>query len=119
MSTNQCDSCVHKQICDLWSRQECQNAASYSSMDRDECDYYVEARRWIPVEERLPDLVPCGAGTGYSEAVNVLTSGRKVMAAVWDGVDWLCDMDYWEAWGEVITHWTPVLLPLPEPPKGE
>jgi hypothetical protein len=77
------------------------------------------APRWIPVTERLPDLIPCSAGTGYSEAVNVLTSGRKVMAAVWDGVDWLCAMDYWGAWGEVITHWTPVLLPLPESPKGE
>jgi hypothetical protein len=74
---------------------------------------------WIPVAERLPDLIPCSAGTAYSEAVNVLTSGRKVMVAVWDGVDWLCAMDYWDAWGEVITHWTPVLLPLPEPPKGE
>lgn len=74
---------------------------------------------WIPVTERLPDLIPCSAGTGYSEAVNVLTAGRKVMVAVWDGVDWLCAMDYWDAWGEVITHWTPVLLPLPEPPKGE
>jgi hypothetical protein len=79
----------------------------------------VTIQRWIPVGERLPDLIPCSAGTGYSEAVNVLTSGRKVMVAVWDGVDWLCAMDYWDAWGEVITHWTPVLLPLPEPPKGE
>lgn len=79
----------------------------------------VTIQRWIPVEERLPALIPCDAGTAYSEAVNVLTSGRKVMVAVWDGVDWLCAMDYWDAWGEVITHWTPVLLPLPEPPKGE
>lgn len=77
----------------------------------------VTSDGWIPVTERLPDLIPCDAGTAYSEAVNVLTSGRKVMVAVWDGVDWLCAMDYWDAWGEVITHWTPVILPLPEPSK--
>lgn len=75
-----------------------------------------EERRWIPVTERLPNLVPCGAGSAYSEAVNVLTSGRKVLTAVWNGTRFLCDADYWEAWGEKITHWTPVLLPLPEAP---
>lgn len=79
----------------------------------------VTVREWISVEDRLPELIPCNAGTAYSEAVNVCTDGRKVMVAVWDGIDWLCDMDYWEAWGETITHWTPVLLPLPQPPKGE
>lgn len=79
----------------------------------------VTVQEWISVDERKPDLIPCNAGTAYSEAVNVFTDGRKVMVAVWDGIDWLCDMDYWEAWGETITHWTPVLLPLPQPPKGE
>lgn len=84
----------------------------------------VTIQRWIPVAERLPELIPSNAGKAYSEAVNVCTNGRKVMVAVWDGIDWLCDMDYWEAWGETITHWTPVILPLPqpslpEPPKGE
>ena len=74
-------------------------------------------RRWIPVTERLPDLIPCDAGTAYSEAVNVLTDGRKVLTAIWNGERFLCDADYWEAWDEKITHWTPVLLPLPEPPK--
>ena len=75
--------------------------------------------KWIPVTERLPDLIPCDAGTPYSEAINVLTDGRKVLTAIWDGTTFLCDADYWEAWGEKITHWTPVLLPLPEPPKEE
>lgn len=72
---------------------------------------------WIPVEERLPDLIPCGAGTAYSEAVNVLTSGRKVLTAIWDGEDFIADADFWDAEGEEITHWTPVLLPLPESTK--
>ena len=76
----------------------------------------VTVQRWIPVDERLPETVPCSAGTAYSEAVNVLTDGRKVLTAIWNGERFLCDADYWEAWGEKITHWTPVLLPLPEPP---
>lgn len=74
-----------------------------------------EERRWIPVNERMPETIPCNAGTEYSEAVFVLTSGRKVMAAVWDGIDWLAAFGYWEAWGEKVTHW----MPLPELPKGD
>ena len=70
-------------------------------------------RNWIPVSDRKPDLITCNAGTEYSEAVFVLTSGRKVMAAVWDGIDWLAAFGYWEAWGEEITHW----MPVPELPK--
>lgn len=79
----------------------------------------VTIQRWIPVSERKPNLVPCGAGKTYSEAVNVLTSGRKVMTAVWDGVDFICPMSFWAAYGEEITHWTPVLLPLLESPLKE
>ena len=74
-------------------------------------------RRWIPVTERLPDLIPCCAGSLYSEAVNVLTSGRKVLTAIWDGTEFMADADFWDAEGEEITHWTPVLLPLPDPQK--
>lgn len=76
-----------------------------------------EERRWIPVTERSPKLIPCGAGTAYSEAVNVVTSGRKVITAIYDGTDWIGPFGFWDAEGEEITHWTPVLLPLPEPPK--
>ena len=67
---------------------------------------------WISVTDRLPELIPCKAGTAYSEAVLVWTSGRKAMVAIWDGIDFLCAMSFWEAWGEEITHW----MPLPEPP---
>ena len=76
-----------------------------------------EERRWIPVTERLPKLIPCRAGTAYSEAVNVLTSGRKVITAIYDGTDWIGPFGFWDADGEEVTHWAPVLLPLPEPPK--
>lgn len=78
-----------------------------------------EQRRWIPVSERLPNLIKCRAGTAYSEAVNVLTSGRKVITAIWDGTDFIDDADFWDAEGDEITHWTPVLLPLPELPKED
>ena len=78
-----------------------------------------EERRWIPVTERLPKLIPSCAGTAYSEAVNVLTTGRKVLTAIYDGTDFIADAEFWDSDGEEITHWTPVLLPLPEPPKGE
>lgn len=84
---------------------------------RKEIEDLKSKNRWIPVTERLPDLVPCVAGTAYSEAVNVLTSERKILTAIWDGTDFIADAEFWEAEGEKITHWTPVLLPLPEPPK--
>ena len=73
--------------------------------------------KWIPVAERKPGTIPCGAGTAYSEAVNVLTSGRKVLTAIWNGSYWITDAEFWDAEFEEITHWTPVLLPLPTPPK--
>ena len=80
-------------------------------------DNDVTVQEWISVKDRLPDTIPCDAGTAYSEAVNVLTTGRKVLTAIWDGTDFIADAEFWEAEDEEITHWTPVLLPLP--PKGE
>lgn len=74
-------------------------------------------RKWIPVEEELPETIPCTAGTAYSNAVNAFTFGRKVITAIWDGEDFIGDAAFWDAEDEVITHWTPVLLPLPEAPK--
>ena len=77
----------------------------------------VTVQEWISVKDRLPETILCDAGTSYSEAVNVLTTGRKVLTAIWDGTDFIADAEFWEAEDEEITHWTPVLLPLP--PKGE
>ena len=79
----------------------------------------ITVQEWISVEDRLPDLIPCNAGTAYSEAVNILTTGRKVFTAIFDGDDFIGDAEFWEAEGEEVTHWTPVLLPLPQPPIGE
>ena len=72
---------------------------------------------WISVKDRLPETIPCNAGTAYSEAVCVLTEDRIVCTAVWNGEYWIGDFDYWESDGKV-THWKPV-IPLPEPPKGD
>ena len=58
--------------------------------------------QWIPVTERLPDTIPCDAGTAYSEAVNVLTDGRKVLTAIWNGLHWICDAEFWDAEFEEI-----------------
>lgn len=70
--------------------------------------------RWIPCSERLPDLIPCKAGTAYSEKVIVWTAGRKAMVCVWDGKDWFVPYGFWEVWGKDVTHW----MPLPDPPEG-
>lgn len=79
----------------------------------------ADALKWTSVKEGLPALIPCGAGTAYSEAVNVLTTGRKVLTAIWDGFDWICDAEFWDAEDEEITHWVPVPLPLPDLPGKE
>ena len=72
---------------------------------------------WISVKDRFPETIPCNAGTAYSEAVCVLTEERCVCTAIWNGICWIGDFDFWESEGKV-THWKPV-IPLPEPPKGE
>lgn len=80
--------------------------------------FEAHKQRWIPCSERMPDLIPCNAGTAYSEAVNVWTTGRKIMVGVWDGTGWIAPYDFWEAWDEQITHWMP-LHELPEEENDE
>lgn len=63
---------------------------------------------WISVADGLPETIACNAGTCYSEAVVVWTTGKKAMVAVFDGEDFLCDADYWDAEGEEISHWMPL-----------
>lgn len=59
-----------------------------------ERDALREKQRWIPVTERMPNTIPCNAGTEYSEAVIVWTTGNKAMIAVWDGIDFICPTDF-------------------------
>ena len=76
----------------------------------------IEQPTWISVDERLPETIACSAGTAYSEAVIVFTTGNEAMIAIFDGEDFLSDgIDYWDAEHDEVTHW----MPLPQPPKGE
>ncbi len=76
--------------------------------------------RWIPVEERLPELVPVTqiSGHGYSEAVQICTSGKKIMAAVYSDAGWIFPETFWQAEGENVTHWRPVVGNLPWAKEG-
>ena len=43
-----CNLCMHKEVCDLWSKHECQNASSFQL---DGCDYYQDKSRYICVDD--------------------------------------------------------------------
>lgn len=105
--------------------KEFENAAWYNNADRDDVaeELLLDAptvtfQKWFSVKERLPELIPCNAGTAYSEAVVLLTKRRTVVTAVWTGTSWIGDFEFWEAEDDEITHWMSV-TPLPEPPKEE
>ena len=66
--------------------------------------------RWIPVTERLPEV---HQNTRKSEAMLVYTRRKLFMVAIWNGIDWLAPMDFWDAWGDEIVYW----MLLPEAPK--
>lgn len=102
---------LQKNLC--WKDLEVDAAEWKQERAEAERDALWEKQRWIPVTERMPNTIPCNAGTEYSEAVIVWTTGNKAMIAVWDGIDFICPTDFWEAWGEEITHW----MPLPEAPE--
>ena len=105
---------LQKNLC--WKDLEVDAAEWKQERAEAERDALQEKQRWIPVTERMPNTIPCNAGTEYSEAVIVWTTGNKAMIAVWDGIDFICPTDFWEAWGEEITHW----MPLPgAPEEGE
>lgn len=70
----------------------------------------AKAPRWIPVTERLPEV---HQNTRKSDAMLVYTRRKLFMVAVWNGIDWLAPMDFWNAWGDEIVYW----MPLPEAPK--
>lgn len=73
--------------------------------------------QWISVKDRLPELIPCNAGTAYSEAVIIITKNKIAMEAILtDCNGWICDKDFWECEdNDFVTHW----MPLPSPPKEE
>lgn len=67
----------------------------------------AQVPRWIPVTERLPEV---HQNTRKSDAMLVYTRRKLFMVAVWNGIDWLAPMDFWNAWGDEIVYW----MPLPE-----
>lgn len=72
----------------------------------------AKAPRWIPVTERLPEV---HQNTRKSDAMLVYTRRKLFMVAVWNGIDWLAPMAFWDAWGDEIVYW----MPLPEWPEEE
>lgn len=74
-------------------------------MERD-CGLFIRARRWIPVEERLPDEYGWYLGfTGnFVEAVAYLESGWSFFSE---------DEEDFCPYPNRVTHW----MPLPGPPE--
>lgn len=53
-----CNLCMHKEVCDLWSKHECQDASSFQL---DGCNYYKDKSRYICVDDiNGPGPDPCG-----------------------------------------------------------
>lgn len=65
----------------------------------------AQVPRWIPVTERLPEV---HQNTRKSDAMLVYTRRKLFMVAVWNGIDWLAPMDFWNAWGDEIVYWMPL-----------
>lgn len=109
---NCCDDCVcfkEKMLCKVKNLEAAdlieQQAARIKELE-------TKAPRWIPVTERLPEV---HQNTRKSEAMLVYTRRKLFMVAVWNGIDWLAPMDFWDAWGDEIVYW----MPLPEPPETD
>ena len=109
---NCCDDCVffkEKIVCNVKNLEAAdlieQQAAKIAELE-------AKAPRWIPVEERLPEV---HQNTRKSDAMLVYTRRKLFMVAVWNGIDWLAPMDFWDAWGDEIVYW----MPLPEWPEEE
>lgn len=68
-------------------------------------------RRWIPVEERLPELQNWGASTVVLGLIKSENEPYDLTLCVY------CDNGIWSMPGRyvAITHW----MPLPEPPEEE
>lgn len=107
-----CDECPMTQ-------HDCANT-THAQLSAEVIEELLAQLRWVPVGERLPDLIPCSAspGHGYSEAVQICTAGKKVLTAVYSHKGWLFDKGFWDAWDETVTHWRPVVGNLPWAGEG-
>lgn len=109
---NCCDDCVcfkEKMLCKVKNLEAAdlieQQAAKIAELE-------AKVPRWIPVTERLPEV---HQKTRKSGAMLVYTRRKLFMVAVWNGIDWLAPMDFWDAWGDEIVYW----MLLPEPPETD
>lgn len=107
-----CDDCVcfkEKILCKV---KNLEAADLIEQQEAKIAELEAKAPRWIPVEERLPEV---HQNTRKSDAMLVYTRRKLFMVAVWNGIDWLAPMDFWDAWGDEIVCW----MPLPEAPKED
>lgn len=93
-----CKLCVHKPVCSV---RGCCDIV-------DNCRFFLEERRWIPVTERLPQ--------NYI-SVLVYLPGERPLPTVHEAYiggdgEWHSSVVYGVE-NEDVTHW----MPLPEPPK--
>lgn len=109
---NCCDDCVcfkEKMLCKVKNLEAADLIEQQKARIKE-----LEAKvpRWIPVTERLPEV---HQKTRKSDAMLVYTRRKLFMVAVWNGIDWLAPMDFWDAWGDEIVYW----MPLPEAQKED
>lgn len=113
--TYRCDGCPA-----LNAEGDCDAPSHLLLLAADTIEELLAQVRWIPVGEKLPELIPCNAGDGhgYSEAVQICTDGKKVLTAVYSDLGWIFDGGFWAAWDETVTHWRPVVGNLPWAVEG-
>ena len=109
---NCCDDCVcfkEKILCKVKNMEAADQIEQQAAKIK---ELRAKVPRWIPVTERLPEV---HQKTRKSDAMLVYTRRKLFMVAVWNGIDWLAPMDFWDAWGDEIVYW----MPLPEAPKED
>lgn len=78
-----CNLCMHKEVCDLWSKHECQDASSFQL---DGCDYYRDKNRYICVDDiNGPGPDPRGekGNPGYIALNDRVSYLRDYINAIW------------------------------------
>ena len=111
-----CKECPSNELKDTMGVYPCADLLMMKAADLIEqqtariAELEAKVPRWIPVEERLPEV---HQNTRKSDAMLVYTRRKLFMVAVWNGIDWLAPMDFWDAWGDEIVYW----MPLPEAPE--
>lgn len=83
-----CKTCIHKKVCDLWRKQECQNAKSFFD---DECELYdAEQSREKVTVETLNDIISSLKQPNMSpDAANTILLGQIALnlAAIADSLE--------------------------------